>query len=49
MDKAGVLPRGLKRADFDGLNNAATSAQDIAKIVHKVIETADKPKPRRTT
>src|SRR5690606_17341551 len=49
MDKAGVLPRGLRRADFDGLNNAATSAQEIAKIVQKVIDAADKPKPRRTT
>lgn len=49
LDKAGGLPRGLKRADFDGLNNTATSAQDIAKIVQKVIDAADKPKSRQTT
>jgi hypothetical protein len=49
MNKAGKLPCGLKRADFDGLNDATTSVQDIAKIVQKVIEAANKPKLRWKT
>jgi hypothetical protein len=47
LDKAGALPMGLTRADFDSLNDAATTAQVIAKIVLMVIEAADKPKSRR--
>jgi len=44
MDSAGTLPLGLKRAEFNKLNDAATSAHEIAKIIQKVIEAAGKLK-----
>jgi hypothetical protein len=46
LHKEDRLPLGLKQADFDSLNNAATTAQAIARIVQKVIEAADNPKSR---
>jgi hypothetical protein len=49
MDKADALPFGLKRPDFDKLNNVATSAHEIAKIIQKVIEAAGKLKSHRKT
>ena len=47
LDKAGVLPLGLNRKDFDNLNIAKPSPQAVAKIVEKVINAADRAKPRK--
>lgn len=46
LDKAATLPPGLKREDFDTLNTTATTPQAIAKVVQKVMEAADKSRPR---
>jgi hypothetical protein len=49
LDKAGTLPPGLVRNDFDDLNAAGQSPAALAKIVGKVITALDKPasKPKR--
>lgn len=50
LDKAGALPPGLVRKDFDDLNAGGQSPAALAKIVGKVISALDDlaPRPKRT-
>jgi Sir2- and TIR-associating SLOG family/SIR2-like domain len=51
LDKAGALPLGLSRKDFDDLNTAGQSPQALAKIVAKAVAAVDKPaaRPKRAS
>ena len=42
LNKRGMSPAGLSKADFDRLNDSRQSASDLAKIVEKVIKAIDK-------
>jgi hypothetical protein len=50
LHKAGALPPGLVRRDFDDLNEVGQSPAALAKIVGKTITALDKsaPKPKRS-
>lgn len=49
LDKAGAMPWGLARKDFDQLNSSGRSPQALAKIIAKAIAAVDRAaaKPKR--